>query len=165
MRRRLGLVKSMQRSRYPQHILARDVAAELGEVPRRMYGDARDDLQRPINQLAESSELFPDLISEPSRFAHHVERLFWQPYGRVDLNGLNGIAHKMAYEQAVAERLMDALPDEVNWALYSVANIKVRGVGINCADRRARVEETDMPPLSMSFLRRGQWLNLSCGTK
>ena len=127
LRRGLALVQSMQRSLYQQHVLAREAAAEFSEVILLNNDVARSDIQRLIGYLAESNELLPSAISEPSRLVHLSALLLGQPYDRLDLRNLTSFAHKMVYDRPEGiKRLILVLRDEVDWALHRAAEIRIR---------------------------------------
>jgi hypothetical protein len=127
MRRGLELVKSMQRSLYQQHVLARESAAEFSEVMLSANDDAKSDLQRLLGYLAEANELLPSAISEPSRLGYLTDLLLGTSGNVPDLRTLSSIAHKMVYDSPdMVERLIQVLRDEVDWALLRVARTRAR---------------------------------------
>lgn len=128
IRSALKILPSMWKALYEQHVLAREVAAEFGEVLQQPNHRAAPDLQRLIGYLAEANELLPSAISDPARVEYLSEALLGSRGGVQDLRSLSSIVHKMVYDgPEVVERLIDVLRGEVDWVLRRAAQGRVRG--------------------------------------
>lgn len=123
--RALSLLEALQRNVYEQRVLARETAAELGEliVSEHQNSKEHEAVQRLLQAVFETNEGFPSATLGGERLKE-LSKVFGYSRGFGSETELNDLCAKLLYSDSDERmRVVQAMRDEVDWTLRRTAGV------------------------------------------